>query len=202
MRIKVYVEGGGDYPAGRTLIRDAFRSLLCQFVYNKQGLEVVARGGKSETIKAFWDGCDSEPNYFSILLLDSDGLATDAPIDNLRGQGETARLSEIDPSRLQRMVRAMEAWIVADPDGLRRVYRGAFHSGKLPSKSAEIEVIDSRELKTMLLAATEHSEKGTYDNVYDIEEIFETVDVHIIRKRCRHFDALCSLLEGLAKGET
>ena len=200
MQTKVYVEGGGS-PAGRDSVRDAFNSLLRRFVTNKQGLTVVACGGKSETIKAFLDGCDAEPNHFNVLLVDSDGHATDAPIDNLRGQGETARLAKTDPLRLHRMVRAMEAWVVADPDGLRRVYRGAFHAGKLPSKTADIEAIDSRELKIMLWEATEHSDRGPYDSVDDIEEIFETVDVHIIRKRCRHFDALCSLLEGLAKGE-
>src|SRR5437660_3151545 len=102
----------------------------------RRSWRVIPCGGRQEAYDAFVDALDKEPDVFNVLLVDSeDPVAIGvSPWDHLKKRkgDEWDKPTGADDTRCQMMVACMEAWFLADPDGLKKHYGGNFEEAKLP----------------------------------------------------------------------
>lgn len=158
MRIRVYVEGGGDTRPLKTKCRQGFSEF-----FRKAGLEgrmprIVASGSRNE---AFDDFCIALKNAsvgdFIVLLVDSEAAVA-------HGTGPWAHLEHESRDNWEKppaatddnvhlMVQCMEAWFMADKDTLGAFFGNGFNRHALPARS-DIENIPKDDIYRGLQRAT------------------------------------------------
>jgi len=97
------------------------------------------------------------------------------------------------------MVQAMEAWLIADIDTLKRFYGQGFKDNAIP-KNRNVEMIEKDLLEPSLKAATRDTKsKGEYQKIQHASKLLEMLDVDKVRKaslECdRIFITLIELME-------
>lgn len=195
--VAIYVEGGGDSADGKARLRrglNRFLSPLRQRRSRKMRWSVILGGSRAETIKDFLDGVSNEPEFFNVLLVDSDASVEGTPLEHLRSQSALPESASADPDSLHLMVQTMETWLVADPDGLADVYGKAFKANALPSAS-DLERVDKNEVEKALRRATEDTRRGRYHKLNHIEDLLSALDSSKVRKSCKHCERLFAVLE-------
>ncbi|HEY1203587.1 MAG: DUF4276 family protein [Bryobacteraceae bacterium] len=168
MRIKLYVEGGGDdNDALRTACRKGFRTLI-----EKAGLagcmpRIVACGSRTETFNKFRIAARSAaPDEFMCLLVDSEDPVADGTSPwaflGARQADQWEKPAGTPDENAHLMVQCMEAWFLADPDAVERFFGRGFRRNALPNR-ADVEKIPKDGVETALEGATRAcATKGQY----------------------------------------
>ena len=164
MRVKIYVEGGGDANALKRECRRGFSEF-----FRRAGLEgrmprIVACGSRDDTFDDYRTALQSNSgDQFIILLVDSEeGVATsDGPWQHVLKRDGWTRPARAEDESLCLMVQCMEAWFVADRDCLKAYYGQGFNVLKLPRRP-EVESIAKADLYAALDRATQNCTKGRY----------------------------------------
>jgi Domain of unknown function (DUF4276) len=204
VKVKVYVEGGGDHNKSlQTLCRKGFSEF-----FGKAGLKghmprIVACGGRSRAYDSFRTSHENAgPGEIPVLLVDSE-----APVEGGRwehvmkrsGDG-WARPEGNSDDQLHFMVQAMEAWFHADKDALQRFYGQAFKRSAL-SQRTDIDNIPKADLFTGLRAATRQSQKGEYSKAGHSFQILAQIDpARVLASSPAHAGALLKALERMCLG--
>lgn len=165
MKLKVYMEGGGDTRELKSRCREGFSEFL-----RKAGLEnrmprIVAGGSRQQTFGQFCTALGkARTDEFTGLLVDSEAAVPP-------GTGPWAHLDERDgwvrpkpatDDNAQLMVQCMEAWFLADRDGLAGFFGNGFNRKVLPA-CADVENIAKSDLFAALRQATRRcTTKGEY----------------------------------------
>jgi len=200
--IAVYMEGGGPPGEGRALLRTGMSAFLKSAVERARIRQirwrVVPCGGRQQAYNAFVDALANEPEVFNVLLVDSEDpvAITASPWVHLRNRvgDEWARPSGSDDSQCQMMVACMEAWFLADPEGLRKHFGGHFDMDKLPKANlAESRTKDN--ISGALRQATANTKAREYQKIRDGAKLLEKVNPERVRKHCRWCDRLFQSLE-------
>lgn len=147
-------------------------------------------GGRDSTIGAFIDGVQEEPETFNVLLVDSDDAVILSAIDHLQLDSKT----KIDPDSVHLMVRTIETWMVADAEGLEKVFGKGFNPRALPAAS-DLESVGKKEIAKSLSAATKQTTRGIYHKITDVTKVLAVIDPAKVRKRCKRCDHLFATLE-------
>jgi hypothetical protein len=171
LRIKIYVEGGGDYSQLKTLCRKGFSRFFERAGLQGKMPQIVACGSRRD---AFSDFCTalkrSEPNVLPILLVDSeDRVTTASPWEHVaqRAGDQWTRPSAAKDAQLHFMVQCMEAWFLADRDAVRQFFGQGFIDNSLPAER-QIEsvgkavVLDSLKLATRMCKTKSPYSKGEH----------------------------------------
>ena len=91
LTIAVYIEGGGDGPAGRALLRKGFDALLCQQVEaarkQRLSLRLILCGTRNDTCELFLRADET----IAILLVDSE-----APLASSHAAGRVEHVRKQD----------------------------------------------------------------------------------------------------------
>ena len=164
MRVKIYVEGGGDASALKRECRRGFSEF-----FRKAGLEgrmpqVVACGSRDNAFDDFRTAVRrAAGDQFTLLLVDSEeGVAmSDSPWDHVSKRDRWTRPARAGAESLCLMVQCMEAWFVADKDSLKAYYGQGFDLRRLPRRP-EVEKIPKADLYAALDRATRNCTKGKY----------------------------------------
>jgi Domain of unknown function (DUF4276) len=123
VKVKIYVEGGGDSRGQQVPCRKAFATLLERARPGKAKPSIVACGGRAQTYKDFCSALKHpEPDTFYILLVDSEDPLTTADFwehVHLRPGDGWPRPTAATDEQIQLMVTCTETWIVADRATLR-----------------------------------------------------------------------------------
>ena len=91
------------------------------------------------------------------------------------------------------MVACMEAWFLADPDGLKKHYGGNFNEKALPpANQAETHTKDT--IKKALKKATRPTPASEYQKIRDGAKLLETIDPTEVRGQCRWCERLFQAL--------
>ncbi len=199
--IAIYVEGGGDTPH----TRDPFHRGMSAFmksvvdVVRKRGIRwrLVPCGRRRAAYDAFVDALCNEPEVFNVLLVDSEDpvAITVTPWEHLKNRegDKWDKPVGADDERCQMMVACMEAWFLADPEGLRRHFGGNFDGGKLPPPD-QAETRTKANINDALRKATSLTPAREYQKIRDGAKLLEKVNCAEIRKHCKWCERLFQAL--------
>jgi hypothetical protein len=195
--IAIYVEGGGDTVSTREPFRrgmSAFMKSVVSVVRQRCiRWRVVPCGPRGAAYAAFVDALANEPGVFNVLLIDSEDPVpiTVAPWEHLNSRvgDKWDKPAGADDERCQMMVACMEAWFLADPDGLRRHFGGNFDSGKLPPPN-QAETRTKADISDAMRKATSSTPAREYQKIRDGARLLEKVDSAEVRKHCKWCERL------------
>jgi hypothetical protein len=199
--IAIYVEGGGDTAATLTPFRTGMSAFLKPVVdaVRKKRIRwrVIPCGGRKQAYDAFVDALEKEPEALNVLLVDSEEpvAITVPPWDHLKKRtgDQWKKPAGADHSRCQMMVACMEAWFVADHEGLKRHYGGNFDAAKLPAANLA-ESRTKADINDALKKATKNTKAQEYQKIRDGAKLLKKVDPTVVRKHCKWCERLFKAL--------
>lgn len=179
--VTIYVEGGGGERRGLQQLRLAFREFLNEFAGSMP--KVVACGGRDSAHDDFTTAVRTASDSFIVLLVDAEATV----------RGHSARqhllsrdgwdLAEYPEDQIHMMVQAIEAWMIADRDALKRYFGDGFSENPLPDRRNP-ESIPKDDLKRALDRAGRDTKKQGYHEINDGTRILAELDPAIVRSRC------------------
>ena len=178
MKVKVYVEGGGDGKSLRTKCREGFSSFFAKANFAGRMPQIIACGGRKSAFDKFrtaWESRKAEE--FIILLVDSEDPVADGagPWLHLRTRDGWERPDEATDENAHLMVQCMEAWFLADKDNLAAYFGHGFNRNALPGRQ-EIEDVAKDDVFRGLKNATRQCKKGEYGKGRHSFDILEQTD--------------------------
>lgn len=165
MKVKVYVEGGGDARALRAQCREKFGKFFCKAGLKGRMPSIHPSGGRQKAFKDFHTAFkNAGAKDFIILLVDSeDAVAVeDGPWKHLKRRDNWDKPEAATDDNAHLMAQCMESWFLADKGKLAAFFGGGFRQNALPAK-LEVEDISKKDVLDGLKAATRQcGSKGEY----------------------------------------
>jgi uncharacterized protein DUF4276 len=194
VKIRLYVEGGGDSRFSWRRIRDGFRLFLNP--KNELPLEIIPCGSRAETFKDFQTGLKEHPDAFNLLLVDSDSRVSLPGWGHLRQQQPRWKFPRLSDERCHYMAQAVEAWLLADPEALAAYFGKGFRKNALPDHK-DIEAVPKDDLEPSLNRAVARTQKGRYGyaKIRHCADLLALLNQDRVRQRARHCDLLFTTLE-------
>ena len=196
MKVKVYVEGGGDAKDLRTRCRRGFGSFFEKANLAGRMPQVIACGGRGAVFDKFRTALESrKAEEFIVLLVDSeDPVAEDSGSwQHLAGRDGWERPLGAMDENAHLMVRCMEAWFLADREALAAYFGRNFNCNALPGLR-DIEEVAKDDVLNGLKNATRRCKKGVYGKGSHSFDILERIDPVKIRARSPHAECLIDTL--------
>ena len=199
MKVKVYVEGGGDHNKDLdTRCRKGFSEFFRKAGVPRGTLSVVRCGGRSSAWNRFRTSHENAgPDDFPILLVDSEAPVAQAdPWEHVRrrpGDG-WQRPSGASQDQIHLMVQAMEAWFHADKAKVQEYFGQGFRLASLKSRT-DIENIPKADLYDGMQMATRDCRKGEYSKGQHSFEILALIDPAKVRTASPHAERLLNVLD-------
>jgi hypothetical protein len=204
--VSVFVEGGGSSRHEQAELRKNFSKLFEKILGARKKPSVTACGGRNQAFKDWEIALRSNPEAYSLLLVDSEGAVSDAidPWEHVRarkGDG-WVKPEGATEKQLHFMVQTMEAWLIADPEALEAHYGQGFRKDALPARK-DVEAIPKPQLCSALERATRDTKtKGRYEKWHGFA-LIGLVDPAKVRAVAPHaarfFDELATACAALPK---
>lgn len=178
MKLKVYVEGGGDGKSLRPRCREGFSSFFAKASLAGRMPQVIACGGRNSAFDRFCTALESRrPEEFIVLLVDSEDKVAEGsgPWLHLSTRDGWERPNEATDENAHLMVQCMEAWFLADKDSLAAYFGQGFNGNALPGH-LEIEDVAKDDVLEGLKHATRQCKKGEYGKGRHSFDILERID--------------------------
>lgn len=210
--IAIYAEGGGDTSHQRAELRQGLDALLgCskdKARARRMGWKLVCAGGRQATYEAFVNAITTNPSDINVLLVDAEG-----PVAHKKGAKPADALvrvwhlrdrdhwdfESVPPEQVHLMVQTMEAWILADAEGLARYYGKDFRASAL-SLRQNLEEEPKDGLLKQLVAATKDTTKGEYHKIKHASAILKLIDPSKVALRCPRFKLFTDWLDQTIAG--
>ena len=197
MKVKVYVEGGGDGKSLRTRCRQGFSSFFAKSNLAGRMPQIIACGGRNSAFDKFRTALGSRnAEEFIVLLVDSEDPVADGagPWLHLRTRDGWERPDEATNENAYLMVQCMEAWFLADKDGLAAYFDQGFNRNALPGRR-EIEDVAKGDVLEGLKNATRQCKKGEYGKGRHSFDILERIDPAKVVDASPHASRLVETLQ-------
>ncbi|MBW4645774.1 MAG: DUF4276 family protein [Goleter apudmare HA4340-LM2] len=196
--IRIYIEGGGDGKNTKALIRQGF-SQFCKYLVElaktqKIHWDIIICGSRNNALRDFKNALTSHPDAFNVLLVDAEAPVTiQSPWGHLKIRDNWDIPSGVDDSHCHLMVQAMEAWLIADIETLKKFYGQGFRENAIPKNSC-VENIDKDSLEPSLKSATRNTTKGEYHKINHTSKLLALLDVATVRNASPYCDRLFTTL--------
>ena len=164
VKVRVYVEGGGNSRELRARCRRGFSSFFEKANLVGRMPRVIACGGRQAAFEDFRTALhSSKEQEFIVLLVDSEDPVADGsgPWLHLRTRDGWQMPDEATDENAHLMVQCMEAWFLADKNGLAAYFGHGFNRNALPGRP-EIEDVAKDDVLVGLKNATRQCKKGGY----------------------------------------
>ena len=178
MKVKIYVEGGGDGKSLKTRCRQGFSSFFAKAGLAGRKPQIIAGGSRNSAFDRFRTALGSRnAEEFVVLLVDSENPVADAagPWLHLRTRDQWEKPDVATDDNAHLMVQCMEAWFLADKDGLAAYFGQGFNRNALPRRR-EIEDVAKDDVLNGLKRATRQCKKGEYGKGRHSFDILEQTD--------------------------
>lgn len=186
MKIKLYIEGGGNGPTLDPPFREGWNSFFERAGVKRKTLTVVRGGSRNDTFDDYKLAVRTKKtDELPLLLVDSEDLVVD-------GNTEWAHLTDgkpwIRPSGsgdhdAYLMVPCMETWILADREALKRIFHDCWRDSALP-QWPKLETVPKASILQALKRATEGCGKKAYAKGKRSFEILKVIDPAIVAAKC------------------
>ncbi len=159
--MKLYVEGGGDSNPLRTECRKGFSAFLEKAGLKGRMPRIVACGSRNDAYDSFVTAVSKGES--AMLLVDSESAVeecnTGRPWQHLlqRQGDEWSKPENASEEQCHLMVQCMEAWLLADREGLAKFFGNGFNMNALPATGCSIESISKQRLYSSLEQATRNT---------------------------------------------
>jgi len=195
VRVRIYVEGGGEQNSTKSNCRQAFR-LFFEKVIPSGSFKVIASGGRSRAFKDFCTALKQHAADFNILLVDSEAPVTRSVWDHVRARegDQWQRPAGAKDDQAHLMVQSMEAWILADRDVLIEYYGPAFLKNALPNQT-NVELISKTDVLKVLEHASRSTTKGSYHKTCHGFDLLERIRWERVRDASQHASDLFEVLK-------
>lgn len=195
MRVRVYVEGGGDSGSTKAACREGFRNLFEKLGNLGQNPTIIASGGRRKAFQNFCDALERSTDEVILLLVDAERAVTTSVWDHLTAKPDQWRKPQ-DAANEQAhlMVQSMEAWLIVDKEALAKYYGQGFRLNSLP-QNVQIEEIPRDELVPALERASGTTKKGKYHKTRHGFAILGLINPNKVRQRSPHADRFFRRLE-------
>lgn len=165
MKVKVYVEGGGDNRFLRAQCRQNFKKFFCKAGLKGRMPRIVASGGRVKAFEDFRNALKKAgAEEFIFLLVDSEeGVRVKAEAwEHLKRRDNWDKPEAATDDNAHLMAQCMESWFLADKDKLAAFFGDGFNRSALPARLA-VEDIPKQDVLNGLKAATRNcGKRGEY----------------------------------------
>ena len=178
MKVKVYVEGGGDGKSLQARCREGFSSFFAKANLAGRMPRVIACGSRETAFDKFCTALESRTvEEFVVLLVDSEDPVAEGsgPWLHLSTRDRWTKPDDATDENAHLMVQCMEAWFLADKDRLATYFGQGFNRNALPGRR-EIEDVAKGDVLERLKRATRQSKKGEYGKGRHSFEILEQIN--------------------------
>jgi uncharacterized protein DUF4276 len=186
--IRIYIEGGGDLKNQKTMLRQGFSIFFKPLIDNARNRKIrwnITMCGKRDAARRdFHNACNSHPDAFNLLLVDSEGPVDSAPKHHLnKRDGWSLELSE---EHYHLMVQTMESWLIADIDALKQFYGKDFQESSIPPNN-NVEQIPKNQLTKSLEKASQKTQKGKYHKIRHATKILQLLNEKTVQSKAPHY---------------
>lgn len=196
MKVKLYIEGGGDRSSLHIKCREGFRKLLERAGFVGHMPSIKACGGRNAAYDDFKTAMrTATEDEYAVLLVDSETPVHQSAWQHLRSRDGWERPARADDDQAQLMVQCMESWCAADRAALRRFFGNGFREGVLPPPD-HLEARDKQAVQEALVNATHDcGRQRGYEKGKRSFELLAELDPAELKKHLPHFVRLCKMLE-------
>jgi hypothetical protein len=199
VRVRIYVEGGGDGKHQHIQCRMGFRKLFERAGFIGRMPATIAGGARGTTYDMFRTAlASSSPDNHPILLVDSEDPVI-APVawEHLLSRDGWERPVGAADDQAQLMVTCMETWIMADPAALRRAFGSQLQTSALLPQS-DLEERPHDEVQDALEHATRNCGRDkAYAKGRRSFKVLAELDPQALRQYLPHFQQLIETLDRL-----
>lgn len=200
MKIKIYVEGGGEKKDAKDLKSKCRKGF--QKFFEKAGLaghmpEVVACGSRVQAYRNFEIALNlAAPDVLPILLVDSEAPVSQNSVWNhLRERDQWPRPASVTEEQAHLMAQCMESWFLADKACLKAYFGQGFSQNALP-QNPRVEEIPKQDVFDGLNKATRQCKtKTNYHKGKDSFEILGRLDPNKVSAAAPHAKRLIETLK-------
>lgn len=196
MKVKLYIEGGGDSRSLHIKCREGFRKLFerAGFVGRMPGTK--ACGSRNDAYGDFRTALSlASVDDYPILLVDSEAPVSQPPWDHLQQRDAWGRPTGAEDAQAQLMVQCMETWCIADRGALRIFFGQDLAERRLPHLEG-LEARSKDDVQDALVDATRRCGRNrAYAKGSRSFELLGILDSAKLRERLPHFARLCKVLD-------
>jgi hypothetical protein len=182
LTVTIFVEGGGDRKDLRTRCRQGFRGFFERAGFAGRMPRVVPAGSREDAFSDFKTALrKSAGREFIILLVDSESAHNpdSSRWRHVHGQDRWEQPAGATEDHLHFMAQCMEAWFLADPDTVERIFGQGFSRNAL-ARNPNVERIAKRDALDGLHQATRHCPGGPYRKAAHSFQILGQIDPHLV----------------------
>jgi len=180
VKVKIYVEGGGDASRLKSSCRRGFTKFFKRAGFQGKMPRIIACGSRNS---AFDDFCTSLRNSaadeYPLLLVDSEAPVEssnhDKPWAHLHARDNWQKPQGATDKQAHLMVQCMESWFLADRRCLKKFFGQDFQETALPGNQ-EIESINKQQIFSALKQTTRQTNKGKYGKGAHSFTLLENLD--------------------------
>lgn len=188
MKIKIYIEGGGDSRLQDTEFREAWAAF-----FEKAGLGALRKrpatfrgGGRKQTFDAYRTAVRTrKPGELPLLLVDSEDLVSSghSAWQHLKARDGWEKPAGADEEDVFLMICCMETWFVADRGSLRSFFHDCWRDSALP-QWPDLAVVEKTRVFAALALATAACGKKRYSKGKVSFDLLKAVNPAIVEQEC------------------
>ncbi|MES2708769.1 MAG: DUF4276 family protein [Verrucomicrobiota bacterium] len=186
MKVKIYIEGGGDSHLQDTQFRAAWAAFFGKAGFAGRMPATFRCGGRNQAFDDFRTAVKNRRrDELPLLLVDSEDLvvAGRSPWEHLEVRDGWIRPPGAGPEDAFLMIACMETWFVADRQALQRFFGGCLRENALPRWPAP-EAVEKRTIFASLDQATAGCGKKVYDKGKVSFELLNRIDPEVVARHC------------------
>lgn len=186
MKIKLYIEGGGDSALQDTLFREGWRTFFQKADLAGRMPRIIRGGGRNATFDAYQTAVRTKKSdELPLLLVDSEDLVSqgNAAWTHLTARDGWVRPADAGDGDVFLMVCCMETWFLADREALKKFFHDCWRDNAVP-QWPNLEQISKASILEKLALATADCGKTAYAKGKRSFEILKVIDPAIVEAKC------------------
>lgn len=198
MKIKIYIEGGGDSPEQNDLFREAWSNFFAKAGLIGKMVRPVRGKGRARTFDLFCQAVATrQRDELPLLLVDSEDFVGPGHDvwQHLKSRDKWTKPKEAGKNDAFLMITCMETWFLADRETLKDFFKGCWNDKAVP-KWPNLEKVDRKKALAALEKATANCGGRQYAKGKVSFELLKAIDPAVVEKT---FPSAKALLDRLRK---